>query len=114
MQYNVYSLAYLESDKSLLSLWQYSFIKPLVIIELNEKTGQQIQNITITPLNERISQGYKPSSIDYENKLLYVLSWSEDLTKTYLSKIHFETMKSDLITITNNNRKDYYIFFKKD
>ncbi|CAF1506565.1 unnamed protein product [Adineta ricciae] len=111
--FNVYSLSYIQSDPTFLALWQYNIVTPLVAIQINEKTGKQIQNVTITPTGQRISQGFKPFSVDYQNKILYVLSWTDDLSKTFISKVSFQTMKLNLITIQGKLPKDY-IFFKKD
>ncbi|CAF1082731.1 unnamed protein product [Rotaria sp. Silwood1] len=110
--FNVYGFGYIQPD-SLVALWQYSIITPMVAIKIDEQTGQQIKNVTITPNGVRIAQGYKPFSMDFQNKLFYVLSWTEDLSATYISKINMETMNVQITAIKGQIIKDY-IFYKRE
>ena len=84
----------------------------MVLIKIDEQTGEQIQNVTITPDGVRIAQGYKPFSMDFQNRQFYVLSYAEDLSATYISKINIDTMKVKIIKIKGRIIKDY-IFLKK-
>ncbi|CAF4395156.1 unnamed protein product, partial [Adineta steineri] len=82
-------------------------VTPLVVIKINEKTGQPIGNVTITPDRQRIAQGYKPFSVDFENQLFYVLSSSEDLSKTFISKINIQTMEVNITAVQRKFPNDY-------
>lgn len=110
--FNVYGFGYIPNGDKLVALWQYSIITPMVAIKIDEQTGEQIQNVTITPDGVRIAQGYKPFSVDNQKGLFYVLSWVEDFSTTYISKINMDTMKVQRIDIEGKVLKDY-IFFKK-
>ncbi|CAF3587821.1 unnamed protein product [Rotaria sp. Silwood1] len=109
--YNVYGFGYIKSV-GLIALWQYSIITPMVCIKVNERTGKQIQNVTITPKGVRIAEGYKPFSTDLETRQFYVLSWADNLSATYISKIDFDTLHLNITTIQGQKIKDF-IFFKK-
>ncbi|CAF2786550.1 unnamed protein product [Rotaria sp. Silwood2] len=109
--FNVYGFGYIKSY-GLVALWQYSIITPMVCIKLNERSGKQIRNVTITPDGIRIAEGYKPFSMDFENRLFYVLSLTDDLSTTYISKINIDTLQLKLTTIQGQKIKDY-IFLKK-
>lgn len=111
--FNVYGFGYISSDKNLVALWQYSIITPMVVIKINEKTGKQIQNVTITPDGQRIAQGYKPFSMDYKNKIFYVLSTADDLSTTFISKINMNNMEVTITKVNGNIIKEY-IFFNKN
>jgi len=111
--FNIYGFGYVQSDNSLIALWQYSIITPMVAIKIDETTGKQIQNVTITPIGQRIAEGYKPLSMDLKNRLFYVLSWTDDLSKTFISKINIDTMKVNRKSLPGQIIKDY-IFFKKN
>ncbi|CAF5113277.1 unnamed protein product, partial [Rotaria sp. Silwood1] len=108
---NVYGFGYIKSV-GLIALWQYSIITPMVCIKVNERTGKQIQNVTITPKGVRIAEGYKPFSTDLETRQFYVLSWEDNLSATYISKIDFDTLHLNITTIQGQKIKDF-IFFKK-
>ncbi|CAF1560184.1 unnamed protein product [Rotaria sordida] len=58
IDFNVYGFGYIQPHK-LVALWQYSIITLMVTIEIDEQTGEQIQNVTITANGVRITQGYK-------------------------------------------------------
>ena len=108
---NVYGFGYIPSD-SLVALWQYNIVTPMVTIQIDEQTGKQIRNVTITPNQVRIAQGFKPFSMDFQNQLFYVLSWADDLSATYISKINMQTIDVQIITIKGQVIKDY-IFYKQ-
>lgn len=110
-EFNVYGFGYIPSD-SLVALWQYNIATPMVTIQIDEQTGKQIRNVTITPSTVRIAQGFKPFSMDFQNQLFYVLSWADDLSATYISKIDMKTMDVQIITIKGQVIKDY-IFYKR-
>jgi len=109
--FNVYGFGYIQSDNYFIALWQYSIITPMIGIKINQITGKQIQNITITPNGQRIAEGYKPFSMDFQNRLFYVLSTADDLSTTFISKINIDTMKVKTNKIKGNINIDY-IFFK--
>ena len=110
--FNVYGFGYIELN-SLVALWQYSIITPMVVIKIDEQTGKQMKNVTITPNSVRIAQGFKPFSMDFQNQLFYVLSSSDDLSATYISKVNMQTMAIDIIKIKGQKIKDY-IFYKRE
>ncbi|CAF2947874.1 unnamed protein product [Rotaria sp. Silwood2] len=108
--YDVYGFGYIKSV-GLIALWQYSIISPMVCIKINEKSGKQIKNVTITPYGKRIAHGYKPFSTDFEKRQFYVLSWADNFSATYISKINIDTLQLNITTIQGQKIKDY-IFFK--
>lgn len=108
--FNVFGFGYIRSV-GLVALWQYSIITPLVCIQIDEMSGKQIKNVTVTPKNVRIAQGYQPFSTDMENRLFYVLSGANDLSTTYISKIRIDTLQSNVTIVSGQQMKDY-IFFK--
>lgn len=110
--FNVYGFGYIEPD-SLVALWQYSIITPMVVIKVNEQTGKQMKNVTITPNGVRIAEGFKPFAMDFQNQLFYVLSWADDLSATYISKVNMQTMAIDIAKIKGQKIKDY-IFYKRE
>ncbi|CAF1595108.1 unnamed protein product [Rotaria sp. Silwood1] len=95
--YNVCGFGYIKSV-GLIALWQYSIITPMVFIKVNERSSKQIQNVTITPNGVRIAEGYKPFPTDLENRQFYVLSWTDNLLATYISKINFDTLHVNIRT----------------
>ncbi|CAF1437551.1 unnamed protein product [Adineta steineri] len=105
--FNVYGFGFVQSNNGLVALDQYNIVTPLVVIKINEKTGQPIGNVTITPDGQRIAQGYKPFSVDYENQFFYVLSSSEDLSKTFISKINIQTMEVNITAVQRKFPNDY-------
>ena len=107
--FNVYGFGYMKSV-GLIGLWQYSIITPMVCIKIQEETGKQIQNITITPDHVKIAQGYKPFAIDLNDRLFYVLSLADDLSTIYISRIHMDTLKLDISVIKGQILQDYFFF----
>jgi hypothetical protein len=107
--FNVYAFGYDQSKENLLALWQYSIITPMVIIQIDPITAKQIQNITITPNGQRIAEGYKTFAMDYQKRLFYVLSWADDLSMTFISKINIDTIKVKITKLEGQIVKDFIL-----
>jgi hypothetical protein len=107
--FNVYAFGYDQSKENLLALWQYSIITPMMVIQIDPITEKQIRNITITPNGQRIAEGYKTFAMDYQNRLFYVLSWADDLSMTFISKINIDTIKVKITKLEGQIIKDFIL-----
>jgi hypothetical protein len=81
----------------------------MVIIQIDPITAKQIQNITITPNGQRIAEGYKTFAMDYQKRLFYVLSWADDLSMTFISKINIDTIKVKITKLEGQIVKDFIL-----
>ena len=107
--FNVYAFGYDQQKDNLFALWQYNIVTPLVVIQIDPVTVTQIRNVTITPKGLRIAEGSKTFATDYQKRLFYVLSWADDLSFTFISKINIDTLKLKITKLQGQIIKDFIL-----